>query len=475
MRAFSAIVKLTLRSAMRSHIFQLLLGLLVLCAVMLPMTVSGSGEGARSYIQIALMYSLGTVGFILALSTVWISSLVMTQDVESYQLHMVVSKPVSRIKIFCAKYASVVLLHAVLLGLAGITIFGGVMWRFAQDDIPEEEKERIRNEVLVGRRVYYPEPPDMDKLTREALAQQLEEMRKAGNRQVTAQAGEMEAELRKGLSQEMLRQRSEVLFQKYGEWTFKDLPQDKSKPIYLRYRCYVGKVDSEAQRYTTGLWAGYIVERKQEAMNNQTVAQEDYTRNWMALSQMPEQNYAGEFHEKVMPPQVIDPDGNVNLRYINLDNAQDKVYFQTVDGPKLLISVSSFAGNFIRGLLVILLMVMVYAGITCAVAAAFSMPTAIFAVLSYMFLGSVAPLIMTTSQLADPSKYAGYWIGKVIMKIVAPLQEFEISYKIASGELVEFSYIGGLFCEHFLLQALPFIVLGVFLYWRRELGLVIRK
>ena len=103
------------------------------------------------------------------------------------------------------------------------------------------------------------------------------------------------------------------------------------------------------------------------------------------------------------------------------------------------------------------------------------MPTAIFAVLSYMFLGSVAPLIMTTSQLADPSKYAGYWIGKVIMKIVAPLQEFEISYKIASGELVEFGYIGGLFCEHFLLQALPFIVLGVFLYWRRELGLVIRK
>jgi hypothetical protein len=453
-----------------------LLALLVLCAVMLPMTVSGSGEGARSYIQIALMYSLGTVGFILALSTVWISSLVMTQDVENYQLHMVVSKPVSRIRIFLAKYASVVLLHAVLLALAGATIFGGVMWRLSQDDIPDEERDRIRNEVPVGRRVYYPEPPDMDKLTREALAQQLEEMRKAGNREVTAQAGEMEEELRKGLSQEMLRQRAEVLYQKYGEWTFKGLPQDKSTPIYLRYRCYVGKVDSEAQRYTTGLWAGYIVERKLDAIEqNQPAAEEDYTRSWMALSQMPEQNYAGEFHEKVMPSQVIDPEGNVNLRYINLDNGQDKVYFQTVDGPKLLISVSSFAGNFIRGLLVILLMVMVYAGITCAVSAAFSMPTAIFSVLSYMFLGSVAPLIMTTSQLADPSKYAGYWIGKVIMKIVAPLQEFEISFKIASGELVEFSYIGGLFFWHFLLQALPFIVLGMYLYWRRELGLVIRK
>ncbi len=200
MNAFAAIVKLTLRNALRSHIFQLLLALLVLCAVALPMTVSGSGEGARAYIQIALKYSLGTIGLILALSTVWISSLVMTQDVESYQLHMVVAKPVSRFRIFLAKYFSVVLLHAVLLVLAGATVYGVVMWRYAQGDFPEHEKERIENEVLVGRRVYFPEPPDMERLTREALAQQLEEMRKAGRAQVKADAAEMEKDIRKGLS-----------------------------------------------------------------------------------------------------------------------------------------------------------------------------------------------------------------------------------------------------------------------------------
>ena len=107
--------------------------------------------------------------------------------------------------------------------------------------------------------------------------------------------------------------------------------------------------------------------------------------------------------------------------------------------------------------------------------AAFSMPTAIFAVLSYMFLGSVAPLIMTTSQLSDPSKYAGYWIGKIMMMFIAPLQEFEISQKIAGGELVEFSYLGSLFGQYFLLRALPFILLGIWVFRRRELGLVIRK
>ena len=481
MTAFSAIVKLTLRNALRSHIFQLLLGLLVLCAVALPMTVSGSGEGARAYIQIALKYSLGTVGFILALSTVWISSLVMTQDVESYQLHMVVAKPVSRIRIFLAKYFSVVLLHAVLLLLAGATIFAVVMWRYAQNDFPAEEKQRIQNEVMVGRRVYYPKPADMEKLTREALAQQLEEMKKAGRGRVTADAAEMEKEIRNGLSEEMLRQRSEVLFRKFGEWEYENLPKNMKDPIYLRYRLYVGKIDTEAQRNTTGWWVGYFVERKQSVGNGTEieqavpVAEEDYTRTWRPLSSMPEQNYAGEFHEKVLPPSVIDPDGKVNLRYINIDNAQDKVYFQTIDGPKLLIKVTGFTGNFMRGLLVILIMIMVYAGISCAAAAAFSMPTAIFTVLSYMFLGSVAPLVMTTSQLADPSKYTGYWIGKVAMMIVAPLQEFEVSQKIAGGELVEFSYLGSLFGWYFLLRGLPFILLGLWLFWRRELGLVIRK
>lgn len=481
MTAFNAIVKLTLRNALRSHIFQLLLALLVLCAVALPMTVSGSGEGARAYIQIALKYSLGTVGFILALSTVWIASLVMTQDVESYQLHMVVAKPVSRIKIFLAKYLSVVLLHAVLLLLAGITIFAVVQYRFGKNDFPAEERQRIENEVMVGRRVYFPKPPDMEKLTREALAQQLEEMKKAGRGRVTADAAEMEKDIRNGLSEEMLRQRAEVLFRKFGEWEYENLPKNMKNPIYLRYRLYVGKVDTEAQRNTTGWWVGYFEEKKQSIGNGQEieqavpVAEEDFTRTWRPLSPAPEQNYAGEFHEKVLPASVIDREGKVNVRYINIDNAQDKVYFQTIDGPKLLIKVTGFTGNFVRGLLVILLMLMVYAGISCCAAAAFSMPTSIFTVLSYMFLGSVAPLVMTSSQLADPSKYTGYWIGKVAMLIVAPLQEFEISQKIAGGELVEFAYIGGLFSEYFLLKALPFILLGMWLFWKRELGLVIRK
>lgn len=478
MKAFAAIVKLTLRDALRSHIFQLLLGLLVLSAIALPMTVSGSGDGMRAYIQVALKYSLGAVGFILVLSTVWLSSLVMTQDVENYQLHMVVAKPVSRLKIFLAKYCSVVLLHGILLLLAGIAIYAVVLWRFNQDDPSIEkakldaERERIRNEVLVGRRIYTAEMPDMEKLAKEALEQQLEDIRKSG-RTVSGNAADEEKAIRDSMSEDMLRQRAEIMHEKKREWTFRKLPVDSKTPIYLRYRCYVGKIDTEAQRDTIGEWRIFFVRLKDGVAPGSQIADEDYIRSWERLG--PEASYAGEFHEKVFKGTIVDPQGNVSISYTNLDSQKDRVYFQTVDGPQLLIKVTGFAGNFIRGLLVILLLVMVYAGISCAAAAAFSMPTTIFVVLSYMFLGSIAPLIMTTSQLADASKYAGYWIGKFLLLFLAPLQEFEISQKIAGGELVEFSFIGSLTLWHFVLQTLPIILLGMYLYWRRELGLVIRK
>jgi len=481
MSAFFAIVKLTLRDARRSNIFRLLLGFLLLSAF-LPMFVEGSGGGMRGNIQVMISYSLGAISFILVISTVWLSSLVMTQDVENYQLHMVVSKPVSRINIFLAKYCSVVLIHAVLLLIAGSVAFGLVVWKFntaaaeaeKNDDwARKNEVERIKNEVMVGRRVFLPKPPDTQKLTDEALKRKMAELQQEG-RGVTAEALEMEDEIRKSYSEEMMRKRSAVLYGDYGSWEFENMPENLKEPIYLRYRFYIGKVDSEAQRPSLGVWEVYLTTVNQN--KDGETSQEDYIRSWVKLP--PRDDYAGEFHEITFPEgdKIIDPEHNtVSLRYLNADPEKAQAFFQAEDGPQLLIKVTGFTGNFVRGLLVILLLLMVYGGISCAAASAFSMPTAIFVVLSYMFLGSVAPLIKTTSQLRDATEYTGYWIGEVVMKVVAPLQDFDVSQKLAGGELVEFSFMGGLILWHFLLQACPCIVLGGYINWRRELGLVIRK
>ena len=72
MTAFLAIVKLTIRSAVRSHIFRLLLILLLLSIFLLPFTLLGDGT-PKGEVQIFLQYCLGFVGFILCLSSVWLA------------------------------------------------------------------------------------------------------------------------------------------------------------------------------------------------------------------------------------------------------------------------------------------------------------------------------------------------------------------------------------------------------------------
>ena len=83
MRAFWAIVKLTYRHAIRSHIFQLLAGLLVFCVLFIPTTVGGGT--ASEFIRVSLLYSFWAVSIVLALSSIWLGCFAMTHDVDSYQ------------------------------------------------------------------------------------------------------------------------------------------------------------------------------------------------------------------------------------------------------------------------------------------------------------------------------------------------------------------------------------------------------
>ena len=66
------------------------------------------------------------------------------------------------------------------------------------------------------------------------------------------------------------------------------------------------------------------------------------------------------------------------------------------------------------------------------------------------------------------------FIANVLMKLIIPLQVFDMTSLVSKGELVEFSYIAKLFYFYFP-RALVLYALGIFMYRRRELGLIIRK
>ncbi len=476
LKAFCAIVHLTLRTAIRSHIFQLLLGILLLCVTLIPTTLSGDGT-ATGFIQISLLYSLSAVMLVLSLSSIWLGCSAMTQDIDSYQLHMVITKPVSRVTIWLGKFSGIMLINLVLLTLSTAAIYFIIVGKFYQQDFSKEDRARIENEVMVGRRVFMPERPDITEIAREVLGQKVRELEAQGKTVDTSPQGyeKMLADTRR----EIIARMSELPAGQSAQWTYANLPVDDKRPMYMRYRIYVGKVATEGQRMTRGLWfvgKPRIIEDKGGNVFEQA-KREAYEVMMFPLSEMPEQMKSGTFHEKVFQGEwgVVAPDGSLTIAYTNYDPANGKQYLQFSDGPKVLIKETGFAANYARAVLVVLLELLILTGLACSAAGFLTMPTAIFVVISYLLFGSFASYMAETSYFGGTADYIGYYVGKVLLWVIIPLQRFEVTGLVANGELVEFGMIGRLVLAYLICRALPLFAFGIFLYRRREMGLIIRK
>ena len=475
MKAFFAIAALTVRHAVRSHIFQLLLGVLLLCVLLIPGTAGDST--AAGFIQVSLLYSLSTVLLILALSSIWLGCFVMCHDVDSYQLHMVITKPVSRVTIWLGKFSGILAINTVLLLISTMTVFAIVMWKFNATEFDPEDRTRAENEVLVGRRVFLPEAADIDHITRLSINEKHARMRAAGRElpDDSPQAKEKEY-------QEVRRQaealQGEISFGHSKIWRFTGLPADLQAPLYLRYRSYVGRIHHEGQRMTLGTWAVRVPIRKEEKGTEfQAGKTLGFQTFWTTLTPQPESIRTGVFNEKTLRGEwrLVAPDGTLEVGFQNADPRGQKLFFQPADGPKLLLKVASFGENYARCVLVMFLELVILTGLACAAAAFLTMPTAIFVVISYLLFGSFASYMAETSFFGGAADYVGYYVGKLVLIVVIPIQKFAVTEMVSQGELIEMSFIGGLILSYLVVRALPLFLFGIWMYRKRELGLVVRK
>ena len=475
MKSFLAIVNLTWKNAARSHVFQLLLLVLLLCVACVPTTVRG-GVAASDFIQISIFYTLSAISFILALSAVWIGCFVMTQDIEGYQLHMVVTKPVSRVKIWFAKWLGVSLIHLVLLVIAALATYFIVLWNFEKQDFPKAELDKVRSEVMVGRRVYRPVRPDFDAIARNAVKQRVVELQRKGQPVDLSPEGQdkMFAEVKRMI----ISRNTELPFENVRTWRYENLPKNLDKPVFLRYRTYIEKVSSKGQRMTRGLWLLGVprFRQNQQGAAAQSKAGKDFDIYFFQLSAGPEQVMSGVFHEKRLDPKwgFVTPQQEVYLRYLNVDDSKTSQFFQEADGPKLLIAVTGFGANYARAVLVIGLGIVMLAGLGCAFGGFMSLPTALFVVISYLIFGSLSSYILGQTYINGLGDHMARFIANVLMKLIIPLQVFDMTSLVSKGELVEFSYIAKLLYFYFP-RALVLYALGIIMYRRRELGLIIRK
>ncbi len=478
MTAFLAIVKLTCKSLVRSRVFQLLLLLLLITVIFLPLSVVGDGT-ALAYIQVSLKYSLGAVGMILAVSTVWVGCAVMGDDVVSRRLHMVVSKPVRRPVVWLAKWTGVVVSHAVLLLFAAALVYAMVLWRFGRSTFSEKEKNRIRSEVLIGRRVFMPDRPAIDELTKKELASRLANLPPEKRHLTKAKRKELLWLVRK----EVVASLGEVPPGRMRKWTYSGVDVARKAPLYLRYRVYVGKVSSENQRVTRGIWSVRLNipadKVKKNAKKGEVVTME------VPRTSYPEEIPCGVFSEVGMNRRVVSPSGGVSIAFANYDPQRKPLFFQPKDGPELLVPTVSFINNYFRGVLVLLAKLAFLAGVACAVGGVLSTPVAIFVVVSYLLAGSFsAYLVGVDIRLFESSGVVvsqsfidglGNVLSRLLLVFIIPVQNFEVSGFLANGELISWKLVARIVFFNAILRGVPAMAIGAWLYSRRELGLTTGK
>ena len=196
------------------------------------------------------------------------------------------------------------------------------------------------------------------------------------------------------------------------------------------------------------------------------------------LSSQPEQVMSGEFHEKTLNGEwgIVTPDNEVIISVANADISRSMHYYQPADGPKLLIEVSSFAGNYARAVLVLSMQIVLMAALSCAFGGFLTLPTAVFVTASYLLFGAIS-VFMTDRDyfVSGAADRIGQFVANLLLTVVIPLQSFEVTEAVSGGELIEWAFVWHLAWYYLLCRALPLVLAGIYFYWRRELGLVIRK
>ena len=476
MTAYLAIVKLTCRSAIRSHIFRLLLILLLLSVFLLPFTLMGDGT-PKGDVQIFLQYCLGFAGFILCLSSVWLACSEVSSDVETAQIHMIVVKPVHRAVVLLGKYTGVVLIHLFLLLIAATAFYLFLSFRLASSDLSEQDRMMLNEQVLTARALYNPVRPDFSALAQQELDRRIKDAQEHGQNISQYQDDQTRQEAFLEIRKELIATYGLTSEGETVLWQFEGLPKDLTDDdvVFLRYTVYVNRYYTQDQNSVRGHWlfaANYV---RKDDLGSETVVSD--------LVALPEEDILTSAQNEMAIPirnSYFIYDGKAEVGFLNKDQNTSELNFEEGKGPFLLIREAGFFSNYCRAILVLAIGILSVTLLASAVAACMSLPIAIFFSAAYMLVGGLANYLVTSipDALDYQAEYTGtfgYRFGDLLLNLIVPLQDFFVTGHLANGELVSFPFIGMLFAKDFVLRMLPVFLFGAWIYTRRELALVSKR
>lgn len=472
MKAFLAIVLQTMRSAIRAKVFHVLFALIIIAVFLLPMTVSGDGT-AMGLVQIALTYSLGIVVALISTTTLWLSCSQLSREIEAYNVHLVLTKPCPKWKLWLAKWTGIFVMHTVILIVSAAVIYafiqGRVKYETAKGHFSKDEIEQLNKEIRIGRRAFYPEPGKFDAKIEEEYARKKDELK-----------GQSAASAKAEIRRQLVAKDGEVAPGDRKVWTFRGV-SGKGDTLYLRYRVYSGSTSASSQVDMPCIWGVRDPSAPPEVTD-------PFVYDPNTLYAM-----GGSFHEIRLSPNCIDKNNGhtVQISFVNPPAGHkfwrgvkaSSAVFQSNDGPVVMVAVASFFDNYCRAILLAIFQLAFLTALGCTVSSAFSTPVAAFVAVTYLVIGlSVQPAIDAPLKNDDGTyKYKGFsdraahYLAMGVGQVVVSVDDLDATSDLARGRLVEGLRLTRSFFSLLLFRTGMISAIGIWILTKREMGAVIRK
>jgi len=435
MNKILAVAALTLRTAVRSRVFALLAALLMISIVGLPFILKGDGTLAGT-VQLYLYYALGSAIMLLSVAAIWAGSGAFSLEVENHEVQLLVTKPVCSIQLWFGKWLGLMVMNAILIGLAGALTYGMLRWTTRPSRLSIEDQRVLREEILVARSELLPQLPDHKDVTK--------------------------------LPAGTLSQKGRIIVQPGGKcrWRFKLPARLRSDDtVLLQFRFVTSNVlDSSPVK---GLWL---------------IGPASTPESFQILKT----STPNVSHQLKFPASALVPGQVVNVMYSNTDSARAvTILFPADDSVKLLLREGGFEMNYARALLVTLARLAFFSALGLTAGALFSFPVAVFTSFAFLLISGVSRFVERVAEYGaseifgtqTPEQAATVWQSTVqclfivLNHIIPPLSQFQPLNLLPDGELISWGFVGNAFMVLVGVYSGLLALTGACLFSRRELGL----
>jgi hypothetical protein len=461
MQRLLAIAWLTWKAAFRFRLFLVVAGLLLAAVVGLPLLIKDDGT-ARGCTQILITYTLSVIAALLGLSALWLSCGTLARDIEECQMQVVAVKPIGRWQIWLGKWLGIVSLNAVLLALAGASVYALLQWRATK--LPPDQQTVLRNEVLVARGSAKPASvtqfieENTDRLVKERLIENpglkvdLKLLRQQINEQVKA-----DFQLVPPASQSA----------PYRVWSI-DLGLAKyylrDQPLFLRVKFNTALMETGNTSTFGALWQVGVPETPKV-----------WRSELMSLA-------AETFHEFQIPPNLFDDKGVLTVIFVNPNKAA--LLFPLEDGMEVLFRQGGFGLNYARGLGIIWCWLALLAALGLAAASFLSFPVAAFLALALLVMvvssGTLANVVSegkvwgfsgeSGSSGRTPIDVVAVPVFRGVLAVINMVKQSSPIDALSSGRSIPWHQLGLAFTQIVLLPGGIISLIGISIFTRRELA-----